>query len=147
MASTLKTCVLCSKPFKLAPNQPGFAHRCPACSTLQPEDSAGIRQATLELERANEQKLRASLSDAERAAVAEIEANGGEPLILELTEAQNQALILLGMGQEGDPLASTIAGLVLRDELQGQANPPAEPVDIPHPTRSKPLVLATRAQR
>jgi hypothetical protein len=39
MAFPVKTCVGCGEEFELRPGKPGFANRCPACST--PEDEAG----------------------------------------------------------------------------------------------------------
>ena len=33
MAFPIKTCVVCSEEFELRPGKPGFANRCPECST------------------------------------------------------------------------------------------------------------------
>ncbi len=37
MAFPIKTCVACGEEFELKPGKPGFANRCPDCST--PEES------------------------------------------------------------------------------------------------------------
>jgi hypothetical protein len=36
----IKVCVVCSEEFELKPDKPGFANRCPQCSTPDSEDSA-----------------------------------------------------------------------------------------------------------
>jgi hypothetical protein len=33
MGFPIRTCVVCSEEFELRPDKPGFANRCPACST------------------------------------------------------------------------------------------------------------------
>ena len=33
MPFPIKTCVLCGEEFELRPNKPGYANRCPECST------------------------------------------------------------------------------------------------------------------
>jgi hypothetical protein len=40
MAFPIRTCVVCSEEFELRPDKPGFANRCPACSTPEAEESA-----------------------------------------------------------------------------------------------------------
>jgi hypothetical protein len=40
MAFPMKVCVVCSEEFELKPDKPGFANRCPACSTAEQEDPA-----------------------------------------------------------------------------------------------------------
>jgi len=40
MAFPIKTCVVCSEEFELRPDKPGFANRCPECSTPEAMDSA-----------------------------------------------------------------------------------------------------------
>ena len=39
MAFPIKTCVVCDEEFELRPDKPGFANRCPECSS--PESAAG----------------------------------------------------------------------------------------------------------
>jgi hypothetical protein len=35
MAFPIKVCVVCSEEFELKPDKPGFANRCPECSTSE----------------------------------------------------------------------------------------------------------------
>jgi hypothetical protein len=44
MPFPMKTCVLCGEEFELRPNKPGYANRCPECST--PEAKAEREQKT-----------------------------------------------------------------------------------------------------
>ena len=37
MAFPIKTCVVCEEEFELRPGKPGYANRCPACSTPEAE--------------------------------------------------------------------------------------------------------------
>ena len=37
MAFPIRTCVICEEEFELRPDKPGFANRCPACSTPEAE--------------------------------------------------------------------------------------------------------------
>ncbi len=39
MAFPMKTCVVCDEEFELRPDKPGFANRCPECSS--PEAASG----------------------------------------------------------------------------------------------------------
>ena len=39
MPFPIKTCVICSEEFELKPNKPGFANRCPECSTPEAESA------------------------------------------------------------------------------------------------------------
>ena len=39
MVFPIKTCVVCSEEFELKPDKPGFANRCPECSTPEAMDS------------------------------------------------------------------------------------------------------------
>ncbi|HEY0161920.1 MAG TPA: hypothetical protein VGB69_04525 [Edaphobacter sp.] len=42
MAFPIKVCVVCEEEFELRPGKPGFANRCPECSSEDAsEDSAG----------------------------------------------------------------------------------------------------------
>jgi hypothetical protein len=40
MAFPIKTCVLCEEEFELRPDKPGYANRCPACSTPEATEAA-----------------------------------------------------------------------------------------------------------
>jgi len=37
MPFPIKTCVLCGEEFELRPDKPGYANRCPSCSTPEAE--------------------------------------------------------------------------------------------------------------
>ena len=43
MPFPIRTCVLCQEEFELRPDKPGFANRCPACSTAEAEDERAQR--------------------------------------------------------------------------------------------------------
>jgi hypothetical protein len=38
MAFPIKVCAICSEEFELKPDKPGFANRCPECSTTEASD-------------------------------------------------------------------------------------------------------------
>jgi hypothetical protein len=40
MPFPIKTCVLCGEEFELKPDKPGYANRCPSCSTPEAEQAA-----------------------------------------------------------------------------------------------------------
>jgi hypothetical protein len=40
MPFPIKVCTICSEEFELKPDKPGFANRCPKCSTPEPIDPA-----------------------------------------------------------------------------------------------------------
>jgi hypothetical protein len=40
MPFPIKTCVLCGEEFELRPNKPGYANRCPECSSPEAEAEA-----------------------------------------------------------------------------------------------------------
>ncbi len=42
MAFPIKTCVVCDEEFELKPDKPGFANRCPDCSS--PEAATGGKE-------------------------------------------------------------------------------------------------------
>ena len=46
MAFPIKTCVLCGEEFELRPNKPGYANRCPSCSTPEAEAEASTPKST-----------------------------------------------------------------------------------------------------
>jgi hypothetical protein len=39
MPFPIKICVICSEEFELKPDKPGFANRCPACSSTEADDA------------------------------------------------------------------------------------------------------------
>jgi hypothetical protein len=41
MSFPIKTCVVCEEEFELRPDKPGFANRCPECSSPEAEDGTG----------------------------------------------------------------------------------------------------------
>ena len=43
MALPIRTCVICQEEFELKPDKPGFANRCPACSTPEAEEERAGR--------------------------------------------------------------------------------------------------------
>jgi hypothetical protein len=43
MAFPIRTCVICHEEFELRPDKPGFANRCPACSTPEAEEERANR--------------------------------------------------------------------------------------------------------
>lgn len=38
MPFPIRTCVICEEEFELRPDKPGFANRCPACSSAEAEE-------------------------------------------------------------------------------------------------------------
>ena len=45
MAFPIRTCVICEEEFELKPDKPGFANRCPSCSTPEAEEEKANRAA------------------------------------------------------------------------------------------------------
>jgi hypothetical protein len=45
MAFPIRTCVICEEEFELKPDKPGFANRCPSCSTPEAEEERANRAA------------------------------------------------------------------------------------------------------
>jgi hypothetical protein len=43
MPFPIKTCVLCGEEFELRPGKPGYANRCPECSTPEAEAEAASK--------------------------------------------------------------------------------------------------------
>jgi len=63
MAFPIKTCAICGEEFELKPGKPGFANRCPDCSTDDEKQSlnrgaSGNRQADSELNAARKNAIR-----------------------------------------------------------------------------------------
>jgi hypothetical protein len=46
MAFPIKTCVVCGENFELRPNKPGFANRCPECSSPEADLDPGAASFT-----------------------------------------------------------------------------------------------------
>ncbi|PWT73137.1 MAG: hypothetical protein C5B46_05885 [Proteobacteria bacterium] len=46
MAFPIRTCVICGEEFELRPDKPGFANRCPDCSTPEAEEERANRSGT-----------------------------------------------------------------------------------------------------
>jgi len=65
MAFPIKTCVVCGEEFELRPDKPGFANRCPECSTpeaMEAGDKPGLspeeRKAQSEVNEARRRAMR-----------------------------------------------------------------------------------------
>jgi hypothetical protein len=43
MAFPIRTCVICREEFELRPDKPGFANRCPSCTTPEAEEERANR--------------------------------------------------------------------------------------------------------
>jgi hypothetical protein len=64
MAFPIKTCAVCQEEFELRPDKPGFANRCPNCST--PEAMEGGTKRTMD---ADERKSTKEANEARRQAM------------------------------------------------------------------------------
>lgn len=64
MAFPIKVCVVCSEEFELKPDKPGFANRCPECSSAEEADLATKRRVD-----ADERKAQSEVNEARRAAM------------------------------------------------------------------------------
>jgi hypothetical protein len=53
MAFPIKICVVCSEEFELKPDKPGFANRCPACSSPDADEPIAKRHVD-SFDRSNE---------------------------------------------------------------------------------------------
>ncbi|HTZ90326.1 MAG TPA: hypothetical protein VMA71_08295 [Alloacidobacterium sp.] len=61
MPFPIKVCVVCSEEFELKPDKPGFANRCPACSTpesTEPVSGPGIDGGNREVNEARRKAIR-----------------------------------------------------------------------------------------
>jgi hypothetical protein len=67
MVFPIKTCVVCSEEFELKPDKPGFANRCPECSTPEAMESAAGRRMSAE-----ERKAEAEANEARRKAIRDL---------------------------------------------------------------------------
>jgi hypothetical protein len=66
MAFPIKVCAVCSEEFELKPDKPGFANRCPECST--PESTAPTKRPM----DADERKNVSEANEARRQAMREL---------------------------------------------------------------------------
>ena len=64
MAFPIKTCAVCGDEFELKPDKPGFANRCPDCSTPEPAGPTNKRPMD-----ADERKTMREANEARRQAM------------------------------------------------------------------------------
>jgi len=64
MAFPIKTCAVCGEEFELKPDKPGFANRCPQCSSDEPGASPSQRSMD-----ADERKTSSEQNEARRQAM------------------------------------------------------------------------------
>jgi hypothetical protein len=67
MAFPIRVCAVCSEEFELRPDKPGFANRCPACSTPENADPATKRSTD-----ADERKTLKEANEARRQAMRDL---------------------------------------------------------------------------
>jgi hypothetical protein len=67
MVFPIKTCVVCGEEFELRPDKPGFANRCPECSTPEAMESESGHQMSAE-----ERKAEAEANEARRKAIRDL---------------------------------------------------------------------------
>ena len=67
MAFPIKTCVACGEEFELYPGKPGFANRCPECSTAESADP--VTKSRMD---ADERKNVTEANEARRQAMREL---------------------------------------------------------------------------
>lgn len=67
MPFPIKVCVVCSEEFELKPDKPGFANRCPECSTVESVDPVTKRPMD-----AYERKAESEANEARRQAMREL---------------------------------------------------------------------------
>jgi hypothetical protein len=66
MAFPMRVCSICSEEFELAPDKPGFANRCAACSEQEPVESA------TKLEKSRQRASNKELNQARRDAMRDL---------------------------------------------------------------------------
>jgi hypothetical protein len=59
MSFPIKVCVVCSEEFELKPDKPGFANRCPECSTSEVEESVSPKERKDAIDRKAESEANA----------------------------------------------------------------------------------------
>jgi hypothetical protein len=67
MIFPIKTCAVCGEEFELKPDKPGFANRCPECSTPEATDTTTKRRMD-----ADERKNVSEANEARRQAMREL---------------------------------------------------------------------------
>jgi hypothetical protein len=67
MPFPIKTCAVCSQEFELRPDKPGFANRCPECSTPESMDSTNEPNLSAE-----ERKAASEVNEARRRAIRDL---------------------------------------------------------------------------
>lgn len=67
MPFPIKVCALCSEEFELKPDKPGFANRCPVCSSSEETDS--VTKPRMDAE---ERKSASEANEARRLAIREL---------------------------------------------------------------------------
>ena len=67
MAFPIKTCVVCGEEFELRPDKPGFANRCPECSSPEAKGTTEKRNLT-----ADERKIEAEANAERRKAIRDL---------------------------------------------------------------------------
>jgi len=67
MSFPIKMCVVCGEEFELRPDKPGFANRCPECSTSDAEPESGKRRISAE-----ERKTEAEANTERRKAIRDL---------------------------------------------------------------------------
>ncbi len=68
MAFPNKTCVVCGEEFELRPDKPGFANRCPECSTPEAMEQPQAKRPMT----AEERKAEAEANAARRKAIRDL---------------------------------------------------------------------------
>jgi hypothetical protein len=66
MAFPIKVCVVCEEEFELKPDKPGFANRCPQCSSPEADESGSTGKGKMD---ADERKATAEANEARRQAM------------------------------------------------------------------------------
>ena len=64
MPFPIKVCAICGEEFELKPDKPGFANRCPECSTPDAEADIAKRHSIGGADRATESERNAARRDA-----------------------------------------------------------------------------------
>ena len=72
MAFPIKVCVVCSEEFELKPGKPGFANRCPQCSSPESDIPDSTDLVTKRPMDADERKTVKEANEARRLAMREL---------------------------------------------------------------------------
>ncbi|MGC2695060.1 MAG: hypothetical protein WA738_04645 [Candidatus Angelobacter sp.] len=67
MPFPIKVCAICAEEFELKPDKPGFANRCPECSTPEASDPETKRRMG-----ADERKSESEVNEARRQAIRDL---------------------------------------------------------------------------